>query len=196
MYPFVETIRITNGEIGNITLHQERLERTLDHFAPELAAPQIADLLTDRPHEGLLKARVLYDTSGQTAVEYHPYALHPIGSLRMVTDNDIDYAFKYTDRSQLNALRELRDGCDDVLIVRRGVITDASYTNVAFSDGQTWFTPRTPLLAGTMRRYLIERGTLLEADIRPDDLPYYSQVALFNAMIDFGQIVIPCSQIV
>ena len=69
MFPFVETIRITNGEIGNLLLHQDRLERTLAHFAPQLHAPQIADLLTDRPHEGLLKARVLYNASGQTAVE-------------------------------------------------------------------------------------------------------------------------------
>lgn len=196
MFPFVETIRITNGEIGNLLLHQDRLERTLAHFAPQLHAPQIADLLTDRPHEGLLKARVLYNASGQTAVEYYPYALHPIGSLRLVTDDNIDYSFKYTDRSRLTALRELRAECDEVLIVRKGLITDASYTNVAFTDGRTWFTPRTPLLAGTMRRHLLERGILHEADICPDDLKNFSEAVLFNAMIDFGQIRIPCSQIV
>ena len=43
MFPFVETIRITNGEIGNLLLNQDRLERTLAHFAQQLHKPQIAE---------------------------------------------------------------------------------------------------------------------------------------------------------
>ena len=55
--------------------------------------------------------------------------------------------------------------CDDILIIRNGLITDMSYANVAFFDGTQWLTPRIPLLAGTCRERLLETGPIREADI-------------------------------
>jgi 4-amino-4-deoxychorismate lyase len=47
------------------------------------------------------------------------------------------------------------EGCDDIIIVRNGFVTDASYANLIFRKGDEWFTPATFLLAGTMRAFLL-----------------------------------------
>lgn len=195
MCQFVETIRITDGQIHHLALHQDRVGRTLRHFAPQLSEFNLEPLLVDCPQVGVWKTRVLYDTLGNVAVAYHPYVLRTLHSLRLVVNDDLDYSFKYADRTPLTALQAQRGACDEVLIVRQGLITDTSYTNVAFTDGRSWYTPRQPLLAGTMRRALLEKGVLQERDIRPEDLSCYKEVALFNAMIDFGQVVLSSQQI-
>lgn len=57
------------------------------------------------------------------------------------------------------------------------------YNNIALYDGSSWFTPRTPLLKGTMRAYLLDKGLIEEADIRPSDLPSFRKVSLINAIL-------------
>lgn len=195
MCQFVETIRIADGQIFRLNLHQQRLERTLAHFAPYIKVPRIELLLNDIPHQGLYKTRICYDTQGHTEVAYHPYNIRTIKSLQLVADNNIDYSYKFENRSCLANLQNRRGNCDEILIVRNGLITDTSYTNIAFNDGSEWYTPSTPLLAGIMRQYLLECGCLKERDIRPEDLSNFSEAAMFNAMIDLGTITIPCSHI-
>ena len=75
---------------------------------------------------------------------------------------------------------------DDILIVRRGLLTDTSIANIALFDGKDWFTPKLPLLRGTCRTALIDNGIIKEKDIRPEELSSYSFVRLFNAMIKWG----------
>lgn len=196
MCRFVETIRVENGEPARLPLHQARLDATLHHFAPAASRPELATLLHGCPAAGLYKARVVYDLQGTTEVDFQPYAVRPVRTLRLVEDDAVDYAFKYENRSALNALRDRRAGCDEVIIVRNGLLTDTSYTNLALFDGTGWFTPCTPLLRGTRRRYLLERGVLQERDLRPADLPRYSSLCLFNAMIPFRTLVLPVSAVV
>ena len=49
----------------------------------------------------------------------------------MVDCDEADYRYKSADRSLLDRLFALRGAADDVLIVRRGLITDTSIANVA-----------------------------------------------------------------
>ena len=106
-----------------------------------------------------------------------------------------DYTYKSCDRSALNALFGQRAGADDVLIVRRGLITDTSIANIALWNGSRWETPEAPLLEGTMRAYLLDEGLITPCAIRPQDLPRYTRVRLFNAMISFGEIDFPAANI-
>ena len=85
----------------------------------------------------------------------------------------------------------MRDGSDEVIIVRNGLLTDTSYTNIALFDGCEWLTPKLPLLAGTQRASLIDRQRLREADIRADDLWSFDYIALFNAMMNLGEMILP-----
>ena len=74
-----------------------------------------------------------------------------------------------------------------MLIVRRGLLTDSSFCNIALlrEDGR-WITPERPLLAGTMRDRLLESGVLRPGTIPADELHAYRRIALFNAMNGWG----------
>ena len=111
--------------------------------------------------------------------------------MALIQADDIDYACKSTDRSALNRLFARRGAYDDILIVRRHLLTDTSIANIALFDGSHWHTPQHPLLKGTKRAELLDKGILTEKDIRMEELPAYSTVRLFNAMIDWGEVELP-----
>lgn len=197
MFQFVETIRSIDGQLQNLAAHQLRMETTCRHFFPNLKVPVLQHILSShRLAPGLQKCRVVYGATGIVVVESQDYAPRTIDSLRLVTDDTIDYPYKSTDRSALEKLSALRGVCDDIVIVRHGLLTDTSYSNIALFDGSRWYTPRTPLLEGTMRHRLLKEGRLAECDIRPSDLPRYKCLSLINAMLELGDVVVDRHHIV
>lgn len=187
---FVETIKIKDGEAQAIAYHQDRMERTINRFFPSLCGasmPSLRQLIRPTADMDFYKARVVYGRQGVEAVEYAPYAMREISSLQVVEDDTIIYDYKSTDRSRLNALVAQRGNCDEIIIVKHGLLTDTSFTNLAIYDGERWLTPRRPLLLGTKRAALLNEGVVQEADIAVDDLRKASKVSLFNAMIEFGE---------
>lgn len=144
----------------------------------------LGDIIRPQPHvEGVQKCRVVYDRNGITDITYHPYAMRPVASLRLVTDDDALYPLKSTDRSVLTRAFDRRGDCDDIIIVRHGLLTDTSIANIALHDGDRWYTPAFPLLPGTTRARLIDEGTLSPRDIAVSELDRYIAITLFNAMI-------------
>ena len=126
---------------------------------------------------------------------YMTLLVHPIHARRfslcdlfMIIISLIPY--KSVDRSTLNELKKQQGDCDEILIIRDNHLTDTSYTNVALYDGQQWFTPSTPLLPGTMRQSLLDKGILQEREILVSDIPQYQQISLFNAMMELGEVVL------
>jgi 4-amino-4-deoxychorismate lyase len=80
-----------------------------------------------------------------------------------------------------------RGGSDDILIIKNGMVTDTSYSNVIFRDKiGNWVTPSTCLLKGTRRLNLLKNRIITETDIRVSDLKYYNEIRLINAMIGIG----------
>lgn len=132
------------------------------------------------------KCRILYDTHIHH-IEFVPYTLRQIQSLQLVYANELDYSYKFADRTALQSLLQKKGTADDILIVKNGLITDSSYSNVAFFDGLQWFTPSLPLLAGTRRAYLLQQNILTIADIRPSDLKNFEKVRFINAMMDWEE---------
>ena len=141
------------------------------------------------------KLRFVYDEAGIHDLTCTPYTRKEILSLRLVYDNNITYPYKSVDRSMLNELKKQQGDCDEILIIRDNHLTDTSYTNVALYDGQQWFTPSTPLLPGTMRQSLLDKGMLQEREILVSDIPQYQQISLFNAMMELGEVVLPVKNI-
>ena len=133
---------------------------------------------------------MVYGEQGIEAVEYAPYSMRNINSLQVVEDDTITYDYKSVDRSRLNALAAQKGECDEIIIVKHGLLTDSSFTNLAIFDGKHWVTPRHPLLPGTKRAALLDKGILHEADIALEDLRNANRVSLFNAMIEFGEMEI------
>ena len=90
------------------------------------------------------KTRVVYGKQGVEAVEYAPYFIRNINSLQVVEDDTITYGYKSTDRSRLNALVAQKGNCDNIIIVKHGLLTDTSFTNLAIFDGKHWWLPDIP----------------------------------------------------
>lgn len=192
---FLETICILNGKIQNINSHKKRMQETASYFnfiAPEL--PDIEALLTDGMHESKVKCRVCYHNE-ITSIEFERYAPKNIKSLRLINMFP-DYSFKFSNRKAIDDLLKFRDGCDDVLIVRNGLITDTSYSNVVLRKGNMYFTPNFPLLNGTKRRKLLEQKVIEEVEINVDNIRQYDRVWLINALLDIeDNVSIPVEQI-
>lgn len=129
-------------------------------------------------------------------VEFLPYTPRPIRSLKLVADDAIDYAWKSEDRSALEHLFAQKGACDDILIVKNGLLTDSSYSNLAFYDGEVWFTPEMPLLQGVQRERLLQEEQIIAASIRVEDLNCFSQIALINAMLQLGDCVVDVADVI
>ncbi|MGM0533664.1 MAG: aminotransferase class IV [Campylobacterota bacterium] len=173
------------GQPQHLEYHQNRVAATAaDHG---FAAPQLQSAFSDCKHEG--RAKVVYDENGIRDVETSSYAFSPIRCVTPVTAR-IEYAYKYCDRSAIDALKQ---GRDEILMVTNNMVTDTSIANVAFYDGRVWHTPKTPLLQGTQRARLLDQKRLQPADIALDDLQNFQKMAVMNALAGF--VILPKFQI-
>jgi 4-amino-4-deoxychorismate lyase len=139
------------------------------------------------PHasaEGIFKCRVTYSEKVEK-IEYEAYHARIIKTLKIVEDDSISYMHKYTDRNSLNELFAIRGTYDDILIIKHGLITDTSYSNILFYDGLHWITPDTPLLPGTQRSFLLKNQKVVEKHIKVEDLRFFEKARLINAMLPF-----------
>jgi 4-amino-4-deoxychorismate lyase len=183
---FIETIRLTNGQLFNLHFHNKRLNYTRNTYFEEKSEWDLTQHITipENLKKGLFKCRVTYGEQIEK-VEFEPYQPRLVQHLRLVNDNNIEYGFKYQNRLSLNELFAQRGEADDVLIIKNGFITDTSYANIVFWNGQQWLTPDTYLLAGTQRARLLEERVIFEQKIRAQDVPKYSHARLINSMLDF-----------
>ncbi|MCU0340610.1 MAG: aminotransferase class IV [Spirosomaceae bacterium] len=183
---FIETFRITNGNLPDCKHHNARLHRTRQAHFDDIVAWDLAQLVSVPAHarEGVWKGRLSY-TKNVEKIEFEPYRPRLIQSLRLVQCDAVDYNFKFQNRQIINDLYAQRGSDDDVLIVKNGCVTDASYANVVFWDGTRWLTPDTPLLEGTQRARLLEDRQIQTTRIQPSDLAKFSYARLINAMLVF-----------
>lgn len=181
----VETIKVENGNILNIRFHNERMIRSLYGIYGLRRPADLEKYITipEFARSGVYKCRVLYDDKS-TQVKFLPYTIKPVRSLKLIVDDIICYPYKYIARDKLNRLMELRGDCDDILIIKNGMVTDTSYANVVFRDiDGNWVTPVTYLLPGTRRTNLLQSGLIKEAKITLSDIAKYTEVRLINAML-------------
>lgn len=182
MCQLFETIRVENGAAQHLCYHQQRVDRSVG--GGKIWLENYVNVL-ELPPDGCFKLRIVYSEQGIVQHTITPYVARSIATLRLVVDNEIVYDRKSEDRSVIERLTDLRNGCDDIIIVRRGLITDSSFANLAFFDGMRWVTPREPLLKGTCRARLLDSGELVEECISVASLQNYSKLQLINAMLDF-----------
>ncbi len=184
----LETIRFNAGKFSNIELHQRRFNdsrRQLFNCKDERNLSSILDsYIKNQPDYQLLKCRVVYDAEVES-VEFTPYSMPNITSLKLVNCNEIEYSHKYLNRSHINKLMLQKGNADDIIIVKNGLITDSSFANLLFFNGSQWLTSAQPLLKGTQRAKLLEQEQIITADIRPAYLYNFTKIRLVNAMIRF-----------
>jgi len=197
MCPLVESLKLKDGVLQNLEYHQTRMNRSMDELFPDAEKIDLAKAITipENCKSGVFKVRVVYG-SGVEKIEIEPYIFRTIQSLKVIHHESVDYHLKYTNRQVLQELFARRENCDDIIIIKNGLVTDSFAANLVFFDGEKWFTPTTPLLKGTKRRLLLDQKIISEKEIKEGNISGFQKVGLINAMIDLEEMpVIEVEQI-
>lgn len=194
---FIETICYRNGIFERLPYHQQRLNYTMGQFFRNMVKPELSVVLHSFMQNEKMQQRVFISGEkykcrivyGETIKEIScsKYRKRNIKKLVLKEAGELDYSFKYYDRQKLDDLQSTVKSNSEILLTQNGLIKDTSFSNVLFYNGKQWLTPSQPLLKGTMRQYLLEKEQIYEADIRPDDLRYFSKLRLINAMNSFEE---------
>lgn len=184
----LETIQILNGKPQRLDYHNDRLNRSRNQLMCSHADIYLEDYL-QIPKEfskGKVKCRVLY---GQDVdiVEFAHYATKAFTRF-VFQETNIDYPFKYSDRSAFNELKSSLEPSTEIIFVKDGFITDTTFSNIIFKNKNgIWYTPSKPLLEGIQREFLLDEDMIEEKDIKVDELNDYTHFMLINAMLDFDE---------
>ena len=181
---FLETFKIINGKAPFLSFHNKRLNRTRQIFFNSNDQIDLKNLIATPPSKGIYRCRIRYAKTIES-IQYLPYQDRKFQTFKIIKDDKINYAFKYSNRDNFNQLIKLKESADDILIIKNNCVTDTSIANVAFWDQNKWLTPSTPLLKGTTRERFLKTHQIVETEIHLEDLNYLSKMALMNALLDF-----------
>jgi len=190
MSQFFESIRVKDGIAENLSLHQIRVNKTLQAFDasnPNIELESIVQQLL-LPAEGLYKLRISYDLKGIYQSAFTSYQYKQIQNFALVDIKGHRYDYKFSNRDWINeALNQ--SGKDEIMMHDGGLIKDCSYTNIVFYDGVDWLTPAAPLLEGIQRANLIEEGVIQPMVLYAKDLADFQKFRCINAMINWEDAV-------
>lgn len=182
-----ETIKIDHGHPVRIAYHQKRMNRAFAEWFPGIVPPDVREILkqTVLPIKDVWKCRLQYDEKIRE-LQLNPYIRKKITGFNIVINDEVIYDHKWVNRSHLERMLISMQPGNEAIIVKNKLICDTTFSNIAFFDGHHWLTPSKPLLKGTHREFLIDRGLLIPEDIGIDDLSHFVVFRLINAMLDFS----------
>jgi 4-amino-4-deoxychorismate lyase len=185
MYRFIESICLRDGHFQLLELHEKRMHRALSSVGHS-ATIQLERLLKQqsKPVTGWWKCRIEYDENGRE-ISFEKYQPRTVSSLRIVKDDTISYSHKFTDRSHLKRLFDLRKDCDDVIICKNDRVTDSYYANLVFKKENKWYAPDSYLLPGVMREKLLNDQTVSLTKVTLSNIHTFEKVKLINALLGF-----------
>lgn len=197
----LETLLLVDGNYPRADAHLRRLARADAALGLGIDLEQVADVLDHTlsaalgesgsgsgPRRVRLTARADSIRVTATRLEEFPSPLPlalasqplDVSTLRSVVTH------KTTWRAHYDALRAARPAAafDVICHTPDGLITEATLGNLAFQLDGRWVTPpaKVGLLPGVEREAQLADGTLIEAEVRIDDLPRVQEVAFLNAV--------------
>jgi 4-amino-4-deoxychorismate lyase len=196
------SIKVVDGKMQLQDWHLRRINEIFyKHGHPKNLHSSLEDALMEVHYElprGVNKLRLWLTADRVEYTDCTPYALKKINRVVCVDADDVDYSFKHQNRDAINALKQQYAPNDDeeILMVQNGFVTDTSYSNVCFWDGTKWITPKTHLLNGIKRQYLLAAKQIVEKEITVKDIYSYEKMALINAMIELEEVMVPIENIV
>lgn len=183
MYQLLESIRIENKNAPLLAFHQARMEQSFAHFGKEckINISQILNNL-DFENHNLFKLRIIYDLENHFETEIQDYQFAKIDKFRLIENDKISYSLKYADRTALDQIKK-ENPAQEIIITQNGKITDTSFSNLIFLKNGIWHTPKTYLLNGVRRQFLLQNKQIIESDIHFKNIHQFSHFKLINAMI-------------
>jgi 4-amino-4-deoxychorismate lyase len=195
MSRFIESIRFEKGSYQLLEFHQERINATYRKFFPLTIPFHLAAHLPKLDFEKTYKVSVVY-SNDSIDIEFAEYLKRKVTSLRIIEEDKVDYSFKFEARTKIEQLYVKRHNADDIIIIKKGLVTDSSYANLVFWDGNLWYTPKSHLLNGVKRQYYLRTGLISEKEITLKTLFDYKKVSLINSMLDLGDVEVSIDKIV
>lgn len=185
MSHFFETIKVKDGKISNLIEHNLRLNKTIFDNFKQKSSIDLSDFI-QAPDEKFYRCKVIYSDhiESVTLTEYKPRIFQ---SFQLIS-TDISYPYKSINRKEINKLFEQKGNCDDILMVKDGLICDTSIANVAIYDGLKWYTPKSALLPGTQRAKLLKKQIIFEKELKIKDIKNMVSFAIMNALVGFAKI--------
>lgn len=189
MYQFFESIKLLDGKLHLLDLHSERLNTTRNEFFERTKNIDLEKelMIPCEKKEGLYKVKVVYSKHLESVI-IDSYTIKEHRKIMFLEKPEIKYDFKFLDRRILEEDFKEDAEFDDIIFLKNGVVTDATYSNLAFSDGKSWFTPQNCLLRGVKQRALLDSGIIIQKNILKDDIQDFQKIAFINAMRDFEKI--------
>ena len=182
MYRFFESIAIINGQVRNLEYHQDRVNRTFAKFYKASNLLVLKDVINDSI---LNKCKVLYNNFKHN-LYFEKYSSKVFKNHYLVDIGRVEYNFKYVNRNYL--LRYCNNDLNShALFFKKNLLTDGEFANIILNNGISWITPKTALLEGTMRRYLLDQKRIILKDIAIEDLHQYNSFKLINALNSFEE---------
>lgn len=100
---FSEAIKLKDGVLYNLPYHQRRMDETTQTFYRTKADLSVIEAMVPaRMNSGLYKCRCCIPINRK--VEFIPYIFRNPETVAVVADDEIDYAYKYADRSRIDSL--------------------------------------------------------------------------------------------
>lgn len=189
MCQLVETIKFDHGQYINLDLHQKRLNQSRKALFGIRKPLNLYEYLDNKGFkgEGLFKCRVVYNEKILDC-QFSKYQIRKIATIKLISADDIEYMHKFLDRTSLDNLYKQKSTADEIIIVKKHLITDAYYYNVVFQKDNCFYTPKNPLLKGTQRQYLLNTNQIIPIIIKDTDLRDFDYVHLINAMTPLHEI--------
>ena len=132
MLQFIESIKVEDQKVFLLNRHQQRMTETFLHFG-KVCEINLQELFKELQHDenGLYKWRIVYDLNNVYKAQMLPYAISKLDDFELVTNDDLDYSFKYLDRKMLDSIKS-KSNASEIIIVKNNSITDTSFSNILF----------------------------------------------------------------
>lgn len=188
----IETIAYTNGMMPLLFRHAERFRHTQLALWKKVWYPDLEGIIKAKALEfhfvpdQKYKCRIVYGED-YVDTQFFEYQQKQINCLVPKEGGLIQYDYKYENRDFLNVLKGDLVQNAEILILKDGLLTDTSFTNIALQRHGKWFTPRVPLLSGVQRAALLDQKIIFEKDINVKDLCTFDKIKLFNAMVSWQE---------
>lgn len=197
MEPLLETFCLEDKHLLHLNYHQDRVRWSTGQ---EIDISLFTEAIKSAPsytlaHSGKWRVSVTYSPSSILSIRFVPYQVPEIRFLKPTTIEENFYSHKWANRSQFESIkRKLPQGTEPLFILD-GLVTDTSFTNVVLEKEGQLFTPKSYLLKGTKRSYLLDKGIIQECDITLEELRHFDTIHLVNAMLSLHQLTLPVNAV-
>lgn len=183
MSQFFETICIKNTYPQRINLHQDRLNQTMKKFYKNFIRINLKSIIKKITFDSLKTYKLRINYSNKIgAINFSEYYVKVHKRFRLVKISRNIYKYKFQDRNRI--IRYLNSSEEEVIFVLNNHLTDTTYSNLVFKKNMNWFTPKSFLLKGTQREYLISKNKIIETEITLNNLKKFESFKLINSMLN------------